>query len=181
MNHDCVPNTRHVFDADDKMLVFATVDIGKGAAVTSTYTQALWSTPQRRAHLRATKCFECACARCSDPSELGTFLSAITCSKCKKGRVVSTAPLDDAAPWRCDSCDQQMQAKQINWGNQALQKELEMLDKKSPQQLEAFLDKYKTLLHPTNGHALQAKLALTQIYGNAPGYLLQVCHINSFN
>jgi len=63
MNHDCVPNTRHVFDAQDKMLVFATVDIAKGTPVTSTYTQALWSTPHRRAHLRATKCFECACKR----------------------------------------------------------------------------------------------------------------------
>ncbi|CAB3385479.1 Hypothetical predicted protein [Cloeon dipterum] len=174
MNHDCVPNTRHVFDRDDKMLVFATVDISKGSPVTSTYTHALWSTHQRRAHLRATKCFECRCVRCSDPAELGTYLGAILCSKCAgKGKVLSTAPLDDAAPWQCNNCQAQMTAKQIVWGNQALQKELEQVDKNGPQQLEAFLERYKAILHPTNGHALQAKLALTQIYGNVPGFLLK--------
>jgi len=87
---------------------------------------------------------------------------------------VSTAPLDDAAPWRCDACEHQMTAKQITWGNQALQKEIEEIDHKGPQHLEAFLERYKALLHPSNGHALQAKLALTQIYGNTPGFLLQV-------
>ncbi|XP_059479054.1 SET domain-containing protein SmydA-8-like [Neocloeon triangulifer] len=174
MNHDCVPNTRHVFDSEDKMLVFATVDIAKGAAVTSTYTQALWATHQRRAHLKTTKCFECQCLRCSDPSELGTYLGAILCSKCNgQGKVVSTAPLDDTAPWKCYNCEAQMTAKQVTWGNQALQKELEAMDKTGPQQLEAFLERYKAILHQTNSHALQAKLALTQIYGNTPGYLLQ--------
>jgi hypothetical protein len=196
MNHDCVPNTRHVFDASDKMLVFATVAIAKGAPVVATYTQALWSTPRRRAHLRATKCFDCAClrcrvspffylfepdafpllslSRCSDPSELGTYVSAIRCSKCGEGRVVATAPLDDAAAWRCDACAHQMTSKQISWGNQALQQELEQLDKRGPHHLEAFLERYDKLLLPSNGHALQAKLALTQIYGNTQGFLLQV-------
>jgi SET domain len=85
MAHDCVPNTKHAFDGKDAILLFATVDIAKGAALTATYTQPLWNTMARRAHMRAAKCFDCACQRCADPQEMGTFLSAIKCTNCATG------------------------------------------------------------------------------------------------
>lgn len=172
MAHDCRPNTRHVFDDKSSMLLYATVDIKRGEDVTTTYTNSLWGTLARRIHLRRSKCFDCVCARCSDPTELGLYLGAILCSRCNKGHVVSTEPLQDAAPWRCDNCSHEVSAKQIDWGNQALKRELETLDKKGPHALEAFLEKYKSVLHSTNGHALQVKYALSQIYGNIEGYLL---------
>jgi len=86
MAHDCVPNTRHAFDHKDAIMLFATVDIKKGAALTATYTQPFWSTPARRAHLRAAKCFDCSCQRCADPHEMGTFLSSINCTDCSSGK-----------------------------------------------------------------------------------------------
>lgn len=44
------------------------------------YTNALWGTRERRAHLLSTKYFKCKCKRCSDATELGTNLSTIVCN-----------------------------------------------------------------------------------------------------
>lgn len=44
------------------------------------YTNALWGTRERRAHLLSTKYFECHCNRCSDATELGTNLSTVICN-----------------------------------------------------------------------------------------------------
>lgn len=86
-SHDCVPNTRHVFDSKNQIIFIASVDIPKGSIITTSYTQALKSTLMRREHLKQSKCFDCTCKRCSDPSELDTFIGAILCSQCKIGKV----------------------------------------------------------------------------------------------
>ena len=39
------------------------------------------TTRDRRLHLKYSKYFDCSCRRCSDPTELGTFLSSIKCPK----------------------------------------------------------------------------------------------------
>lgn len=44
------------------------------------YTNALWGTQQRRAHLMSTKYFKCNCKRCSDATELGTNFSTVVCN-----------------------------------------------------------------------------------------------------
>lgn len=44
------------------------------------YTNALWGTRARRAHLISTKYFKCDCKRCADPTELGTNFSTIICN-----------------------------------------------------------------------------------------------------
>ncbi|KAL4707889.1 hypothetical protein ACJJTC_010324 [Scirpophaga incertulas] len=59
MNHSCKPNTRHVIiDNDHNFAVIATVPISKGEMITTTYTQTLWGTLDRRQHLRSNKCFD---------------------------------------------------------------------------------------------------------------------------
>ena len=59
--------------------------------------------------------FTCRCPRCLDPTELGTYLSAMTCKSCKllnsaessPGYLLPTDPLDlsTLAPWKCNNCD----------------------------------------------------------------------------
>lgn len=56
---------------------------------------------KRREHLLENKFFECRCSRCSDPTELGTYTSALLCPKCKSGLVLSTQPLNAEAHWSC--------------------------------------------------------------------------------
>lgn len=182
MNHNCRPNTRHIFHGNDySMVLLATVPIAKGELITATYTQSLWGTLDRRKHIKQTKCFDCECERCADPTEFGTYLGNIYCSLCNGpfnesglsgAMLVSTNTFDDTAPWKCEKCDHYIQSRQMFWGNNALKQDLNKLNKTGPQELEEFVEKYNLTLHPTNHLIVQAKLALAQIYGNYKGYTL---------
>lgn len=179
LSHDCKPNTKHVFRGSKYTLkLVSTVPIRKGEIICVTYTQTLWGTLSRRAHLKQSKCFDCTCLRCSDATELGTYIGAINCSQCKKSggkrnsKIISTNPLEPSAPWKCEVCSHTIPGRQIAWGNDAIRQEITALDKSKPQALEDFLDKYKDALHPTNWHMLEVKYALSQMYGNMQGFLL---------
>ena len=45
-----------------------------------TYLRAIDTTWTRRSNLEASKCFVCACARCSDPGEAGAESSSLLCA-----------------------------------------------------------------------------------------------------
>lgn len=172
MSHDCKPNTRHVFEDNYQMLLIASVDIPKGGIISTTYTQTLQGTLQRRLHLRSVKYFDCCCARCSDPTEFGTFIAGIICSRCKTGRILPTNPLNNQAVWKCNSCPHDVPARQVSWGNDTIMKEVRDLDRTSPKKFEEFIIKYQKTLHEGNTHIIQVKYALTQLYGNIPGFLM---------
>lgn len=87
ISHDCVPNMRHRFDDNMNIIFLAKRKIAKGEILSISYTQPMRSTIQRRLHLRQAKCFDCSCARCQDPEELGSFAGAQNCVKCKAGKV----------------------------------------------------------------------------------------------
>nr|CAD7204897.1 unnamed protein product [Timema douglasi] len=182
LSHDCTPNTKYTFVGPEFSLVLtATVPIGKGDVISMTYTRTLWGTLGRRANLRLTRCFDCTCARCSDRTELGTHAGAISCAVCKRSgkdsKVLSTAPLDSAAVWRCESCPHSIPGRQMAWGNDAVRQEMEAVDKRRSEALEEFLEKYGGALHSTNSHILEVKYVLARLYGNEEGHVLsgQVC------
>lgn len=143
---------------------------------------------QRLIHLKGSKCFDCICRRCSDPTELGTFIGSIVCEKCKQGKVISVQPLNNQAIWKCDICQNEIEADHMREIQTFLQQEIESLPKRSPIELELFLKKYccdsnddsnkdvddnaKYLLHAKNTFVLQVKYALTQLYGNVENFLL---------
>ncbi|CAH2235071.1 jg14554 [Pararge aegeria aegeria] len=180
LNHNCKPNTRHVYLGDvNTLALIATVPISKGEMITATYTQSLYGTLDRRKHLKINKCFDCNCERCKDPTEFGTHLGNINCSICNgssknntEAKMISTNPLDENAPWQCERCGYCIQSRQMFWGNNALKQELNALNKSGPKGFEEFIDKYTATLHSTNHLVIQAKLALMQIYGNYKGYTL---------
>lgn len=68
-----------------------TVRVPKGGELYGSYTHSLLPTMLRREQLYEGKHFSCACNRCSDPTELGTHMSSLKCSKCDNGIV---CPLD---------------------------------------------------------------------------------------
>lgn len=148
------------------------MDIPKGSTVTVTYTQPLKSTIQRRDHLWQTKFFNCTCNRCADPTEFNTYIGAISCTACKIGKIIHTEPLDELTPWKCTLCAHEILPKQIVMGNKLLQGEIENIPKNSPRAFEEFLLKYQNILHEKNTHVVQVKYALTQLYGNVPGFFL---------
>ncbi|EDW69913.1 SET domain-containing protein SmydA-8 [Drosophila virilis] len=170
--HDCVPNMRHRFDDDMNIVFLAKRPIAKGEVLSISYTQPLRSTIQRRVHLKQVKCFDCACARCEDPTELGTFAGAHVCGKCKVGKIISMDPLQLAANWKCEVCNLKRSAKEFLTQDAKIEQELESLDKTTPLSLEDFLYRHRVELHETNTHILQAKYALTQLYGHATGFAM---------
>lgn len=90
MNHSCVSNTSHSIYPDDyRVLLRASVRVAKGGELFGSYTSSLLPTLLRREQLLEGKYFSCACNRCSDPTELGTHMSSLKCSKCDNGIVVS--------------------------------------------------------------------------------------------
>ena len=50
------------------------------------------------------KHFQCDCERCCDPTELGTYLSALKCMKCSVGYYLAQDPLSESSAWKCEAC-----------------------------------------------------------------------------
>lgn len=198
INHDCCPNTRHTFEQEGSdgepwrkfsMVVYTTRDVRKGEPLTATYTQSLWPTKRRRAHLIAAKCFSCDCIRCTDPTELGTNIGSFRCLRGSQngcnGILLPCNPLEDTSPWKCEKCGQESTWKEVDAINETLHDEIleraskankaknDNCPKKAPEILEEFLIKYESILHPNNHHCLQVKHALIQCYGQTKGLELK--------
>ncbi|XP_067640610.1 SET domain-containing protein SmydA-8 isoform X2 [Eurosta solidaginis] len=106
MNHNCTPNASHQFADGQTIVVTAARDIAQSEEITMTYTKILWNTFGRQLFLRATKHFICKCKRCLDPTENGTYLSALFCREqgCK-GIVIPVETKTLQPHWRCLTCE----------------------------------------------------------------------------
>ncbi|KAK3915365.1 SET domain-containing protein SmydA-8, isoform A, partial [Frankliniella fusca] len=184
--HDCQASARCAMLGELKLGVLAQRDIAPGEVVSiSYYADSLQGPLRRRRHLRATKCFDCACARCADPTDLGLYLDSIRCIRCRqrtaasadeKALLVATAPLDSAADWRCPRCGFTLSAEQMQMGHRRLRAQLDALDGADGEdavRVEAFLAEHlgpDGLLHATSAHVLRAKNdLLAGAYAFIPG------------
>ena len=84
-----------------RLNVRATMSIPAGSQLYSCYTFTLSGTIDRQQHLMEGKYFKCRCERCLDPTELGTFFSAVKCSECFFGDATSSDPLGEF----CEFCN----------------------------------------------------------------------------
>lgn len=146
--HSCVPNLTHSISLDGsfQMVCRAAVDIPKGEMLYTTYTYTLTGTRDRQIHLRKGKFFTCHCPRCLDPTELGTFFSSLKCLSCPTGFIQSTVPLDEEAPWKCNSCDTSTSAQKIQEITEKIQESVEAL-KEQPASRTKLLDTEKLHKH----------------------------------
>jgi hypothetical protein len=107
--HQCFSNVKLVIDYDkkkrdpDEISVVATVPIKRGEALSQFYGRADIGTYERQRNQLDNYFFSCQCQRCLDPTELGTYLSAIKCpaQNCP-GYLLSQNPLDEDSVWACD-------------------------------------------------------------------------------
>ena len=81
-NHSCVPNAKFLVYPDANLAVQAQTRISKGQEIVVSLVQTLEPTWKRRARLMRDFMLACNCKRCSDPTELGSNLSAL---KVRKG------------------------------------------------------------------------------------------------
>lgn len=177
LEHNCLPNTTHVFDNDGyKITLKATLPIKAGDHITTMYTHCLWGTQARREHLRETKYFDCQCQRCKDPTELGSYLSALKCigtdgEPCG-GTQLPINPIDDKTEWTCDSCPVKLSNEEVCFLVNGIGEEVDNVQLANPtvKELEALLSKMNTFLHPNHYHIYSVKHSLIQLYGYQQGY-----------
>ena len=60
--------------------------------------------------------FDCLCKRCSDPTECGSFISAVKCFDCGADRVLPLDPLDYDSAWRCGRCGYSLGPRAVEQG-----------------------------------------------------------------
>ena len=68
------------------------------------YVPTLEPTWKRRGMLYRHRLEMCSCTRCKDPTEFGSYLSALICEKCnvkKSSAILPHDPLDQDSYWHC--------------------------------------------------------------------------------
>jgi len=127
-------------------------------------------TANRQHILKQGKFFLCQCERCKDPTELGTFLSGLSCPHCKSVKqgaiLLPQRPLQSQIPWECTLCSQTQTAKYVEDVVEKIGQELVELKRGSVEDCERFLKKYDNILHPHHFYLIDVKLALCQMYGH---------------
>ena len=114
LNHSCVPNCRLIFRGDNSLQVRASVQIKKGQEVNISYTPPFFSVIARNNILHRGKQFLCSCARCQDPSELGTNLSSVSCEAedCQGGLGLYQHTGAFSEDWECSQCKRRINYQQ---------------------------------------------------------------------
>lgn len=174
LSHECAPNTTHAdHPITHAMHIRVTKALKKDDPITLSYAYTFQGTLKRREHLQEGKFFWCQCTRCSDPTELGTYSSAMRCPKCRDGLILSTDPLNQKAPWKCKACDYSVTAASMVLLLEKIFKELDTIDPHDVESQEDFLEKYRNVLSKNHYLSISAKYTLCQLYGRIEGYMIQ--------
>ncbi|KAK6630412.1 hypothetical protein RUM43_014757 [Polyplax serrata] len=112
--------------------------------------------------------------RCSDPTELGTYVSAMKCQKCRSGFLLPENPLDDESSWTCGTskCKSVVDVSQLIPTMNQFYAELDSINGNDIEGYEAFLKKCQNIFHENHYLCLSAMHCLSQIYGKIDGYLI---------
>ena len=178
-NHSCISNTRHA-TVDDTFCLLAVVDIKAGEEITTSYKSSSLGSIVRRPPFKTLWNFDCLCRRCTDPTELGTFASAIRCpvGSCP-GHCLPVDCLNYTSDWTCGKCGKIVSsdsAVQITEMVQAL-----CPKGGSIEQLETSLEKILEKVHPRHYVAMQIKRMLMLMYGNCSThrFAIQISSVRS--
>eukprot|EP00897_Mesotaenium_endlicherianum_P008832 jgi/Mesen1/7978/ME000425S07183 len=115
LNHSCSPNCCFVSERD-VMYVRATQNVPAGTELCLPYINLYEPRYVRQQQLQATKYFDCACERCSEPlaASLDRFVEGVLCNgKGCKGLLLPSCALDPArasasTSWECDTCQRKI-------------------------------------------------------------------------
>ncbi|KAK4012902.1 hypothetical protein OUZ56_025152 [Daphnia magna] len=184
MAHSCIANAQISMSNDSQMTVKATVPIQEGEGIFVSYTDPLQTTLQRRTFLEKGKHFTCRCRRCQDPTEFGTFASAVRCRSCTSGWVL---PHDDgqlhdaessvALRWKCSECSEEIKSEDISRTEEVVQnivKNIQRLpvDRHLIDRCEELFLTLPKKIHVNHVILLQLRISLVHLYGNVPGFLI---------
>lgn len=180
MNHSCVSNTSHTISpVDYRIRLRTTLKVPAGGELYASYTHSLLPTMLRREYLLEGKYFTCACSRCSDPTELGTHMSSLKCTKCDNGIILPLDSLDIGSTWNCTHCNFTTNGQAVLKILRIIQAEVDAAEAISGAdgadaiyQRETVVKKYRSVLHPRHAFPTMLRHSLTQMYGRIDEYLL---------
>lgn len=172
MNHRCVPNTTHIFDSRQIMVVKATVPIPKDAQIFTTYVRLTWSTPIRRTNLLATKHFFCRCPRCEDRTECGTDTNALYCFNCKGTALARYFGTSTDPIWECVDCEATMEQYKVRAVMLMLGNKLAGIARSGKvEDMLVFLERFLPQFAPvTSQIGVELKYRIVWTLGYAQGY-----------
>ncbi|XP_030026025.2 SET domain-containing protein SmydA-8-like [Manduca sexta] len=157
--HDCVANTHMSINDNNLLVCHASVDIKKGETIYYNYTDPLKGTMIRQKHLLIGKYFKCSCNRCSDLTELGTYMSSTICPGCKKGYISHSSEEE----WTCNECQKQFPNAEIGRKVQCCADKLDVINKKDQKELEEYIRNVSLVLAPNHYLLLDAKQRLAGV------------------
>jgi hypothetical protein len=73
---------------DFSVVLWARKNILEAEEITVSYVPSFYGIPKRKLNLANEWYFDCSCARCSDVTEFGTFVSALKCGSCREGLIL---------------------------------------------------------------------------------------------
>ncbi|CAH2267756.1 SET and MYND domain-containing protein DDB_G0273589-like [Pararge aegeria] len=156
--HDCVANTHMSINDNNVLVCHASTDIKKGEPIYYNYTDPLKGTVVRQQHLMIGKYFQCTCSRCSDITEMDTFMSSAICPSCKTGYMSKAGE-----SWICRSCKKESEHSVIGHKVQCCSDKLEVINKKDEKELEEYIKYVSLVLAPNHYLLLDAKQRLAGV------------------
>jgi len=185
--HQCLANCVKTWHTNTKEIVIrAAFPIKKGQHLSISYLDPLWSTQDRQNFLRMAKYFTCKCKRCSDPTELGCYISSVRCQSPKcvkkesqymKDETFAMVSIEDPfkpaeSKWKCNSCGDVISNTVVINVLKMAGKEMEEVQgtnyEKRIESDEAFLKKFHKTLSWNHYFCLELKVELAQLYGRTP-------------
>lgn len=190
--HSCVPNCVWNISnfPDFKIRLRAAYQLTKGQVLTvnhlENHAESQKGTVERRIGHYFRFGHVCMCERCIDPTELGTYISAIVCKNCRGSDTKDTIVSENSGyllpdnnrkaigikgnvPWRCNACENVVQLSKIYPKIEEITKALEANDGKSIDYsasnaeniARSLIAQYRdTILHPNHWLIQKATLIL---------------------
>ena len=109
LSHNCTANTSIAYAKETPFAAkcIAMVDLPPETEIYSRYVNLMSSNLTRRKKLKDSWYFDCECVRCCDPTECGSFLSAVKCQECNDDQssyMLARNSLDYYSDWVCRRC-----------------------------------------------------------------------------
>jgi len=169
VNNSCISNTRHG-RVEDSFCLIATVDIEAGVEICTNYKSPTLGNSARQPAFQSLWNFQCSCPRCDDPTELGTYASALLCPDCSANILPSSNNIQD--DWECEKCNKKMKFQQI----QDKTNKAQTLIQNAGHNIEKLENLVTILCRMFSKHhyiLMQIKRMLVLMYGNCNSHRLQ--------
>ncbi|XP_059080183.1 SET domain-containing protein SmydA-8-like [Tigriopus californicus] len=180
LSHSCLANARYSVSSDNHLTLRAQREIPSGAEITIQYLSFMFGDLKRKCEIQDCWFFQCTCPRCDDPTECGSYLSALRCQKCTFGPVLTSNPRNLKASWSCQSCQHKMSHEEVDEVCTRFDQVVRGIKVGDVEAYETTLERMLEELQPTHYLVLTVKKYLCDFYGFIQGYKYDQLPVDKF-